>query len=322
MDFVIRRAAYGLLLLGGVSLLSFLLSQCAPGDFFQDLRLDPRISAQTIEALRSDSGADRPLAFRYYDWLMSAVHGDFGYSLAYHRPVAELLRPRMFNTLLIALPATLLSWLIAVPLGVWTAVRRGAWSDRVAAAGTSVLLAVPDLVLALALSLLAVRTGYFPPGGMTSANLARSGWPAQAHDVMLHMILPVIALTLSTLPMLVRHVRAGMIEALDAPFVRTAIACGIPRARILWRHVFPAAVNPLISLLGFSIGTLLSTALVIEVVMGWPGLGPLVLEAILARDLNVVVGAVLMSTAFLLSGNLAADLLLFAADPRIRRGKR
>ncbi len=110
-----------------------------------------------------------------------------------------------------------------------------------------------------------------------------------------------------------------MIEALGAPFVRTALAHGVPRRRVLWRHVLPVAANPMISLLGFSIGTLLSASLVIEVVMGWPGLGPLVLEAILARDLYLVIGAVMASTVFLLAGNFLADLTLFAADPRIRK---
>jgi peptide/nickel transport system permease protein len=116
-------------------------------------------------------------------------------------------------------------------------------------------------------------------------------------------------------------VKTSTIQALDAPFVQTALAHGIPRQRILWRHVFPAAANPMISLFGFSIGALLSASLLIEVIMSWPGLGPLVLEAILARDLYLVIGVVMLSTAFLLAGNLLADLMLYAADPRIRKGK-
>lgn len=322
MHHVIRRVVHGLLLLVGVSILSFILTQLSPGDFFQEMRLNPRISPQTIAALRARYGADAPLPSRYFRWLISALQGDLGYSFAYDCPVVTLLRPRLVNTLILALPAALVAWLIAMPIGIWTAARRGSWADRLAAAGASTLLAIPDLVLALALLLLAVRTGLFPTGGMFSVGHADLTPWGRARDLALHMFLPGAALVLGAFPTLVRHVRASMIEVLDAPFVRTALAHGIPRRRILWRHVFPAAANPLISLFGVSLGALLSGSLLIEVVMSWPGLGPLVLEAILARDFYVVIGAVMISTAFLLAGNLLADLTLYAADPRIRRERR
>jgi len=137
-------------------------------------------------------------------------------------------------------------------------------------------------------------------------------------DLGLHMILPVTALALSALPLLVRHVRAAVADVLNAPFLLAAVGHGIPRRTLLYRYALPAAANPLISLFGFSIGALLSGSLLIEVVMSWPGLGPLLLEAILARDLYLVVGGILFSTLFLVGGNLLADLLLYWADPRIR----
>jgi peptide/nickel transport system permease protein len=120
------------------------------------------------------------------------------------------------------------------------------------------------------------------------------------------------------LPILVRHVRAAMVEAMDAPFALSARAHGIPRLRLLFRHLLPAALNPLISLFGFSLGALLSASLLIEVIMGWPGLGPLFLDAIMARDFALVLGVVMLSTIFLVAGNLVADLLLYRMDPRIR----
>jgi len=134
----------------------------------------------------------------------------------------------------------------------------------------------------------------------------------------LHMVLPVAALVLSSLPILVRHIRAAMAEALDAPFLRAAAALGIPRRRLVYGYALRAAANPLVSLAGFSIGTLLSGSLLVEIIMSWPGLGPLLLESILARDLYVVIGGVLLSTTFLVVGNLLADLLLYWVDPRIR----
>ena len=141
---------------------------------------------------------------------------------------------------------------------------------------------------------------------------------ARAADVARHMVLPVLALVLGVLPVLVRHVRTAVAEALEAPFVRAARAHGLSEARVLFFHALPAAANPLVSLFGLSIASLLSLSLLVEVVMAWPGLGPLMLEAILARDLHLVVGPVLASTVLLLVGNLVADLLLLAVDPRIR----
>jgi len=154
---------------------------------------------------------------------------------------------------------------------------------------------------------------------MSSPRFADLSAFGKARDLAGHLFLPCLALVLGSLPMLLRHVRASAAEVLEAPFVRTALAHGIPRRRLLWKHVLPAASNPLISLFGLSVGTLISGSLLVEVIMGWPGLGPLVLEAILARDFYLVIGAVMVSTFFLLGGNLISDLLLYAADPRIRR---
>ncbi len=191
--------------------------------------------------------------------------------------------------------------------------------DRVCSAGTSTLLAIPDLVLALGLLFLAVRTGWFPSGGMHSVGYADlSGW-ARMRDLGSHIVIPCAALVLVLLPTLVRHVRASVLETLDSPFVKTARAHGIPKRRILWRQVLPAAANPLISLFGMTVGGLLSASLLIEVIMSWPGLGPLILEAILARDVYLVIGAVMLSTILLLGGNFFADVMLYASDPRIRK---
>jgi peptide/nickel transport system permease protein len=134
----------------------------------------------------------------------------------------------------------------------------------------------------------------------------------------MHMVLPVTALVLSALPILIRHIRAAMAEVLDAAYLRAAAAHGIPHRKLLYRYALRAAANPLIALFGFSVGTLLSGSLLVEIIMSWPGIGPLLLEAILARDLYVVIGGVLFSTAFLVAGNFLADVLMYWADPRIR----
>jgi peptide/nickel transport system permease protein len=175
-------------------------------------------------------------------------------------------------------------------------------------------------VMALGLLILAVRTGWFPTGGMVSVGFESLSPLQRIRDVTLHMELPVLALVLSGLPVLVRHVRAAVAEVLEAPFLRAAESHGIRRRTLLYSYALRAAANPLFSLFGFSVGALLSGSLLVEVVMSWPGLGPLLLEAILARDLYVVIGGVLCSTIFLVAGNFLADLLIYWADPRIRTG--
>ena len=312
MRYIARRLLHGLLLLVGVSLLSFLFADLAPGDYFSSLRTDPRVSAQTIAALRAQYSLDRPLPVRYAAWVASVLRGDFGYSLAYNSPVGPLLWERVRATLLLTGTATLLAWLIALPLGIWNATARGTWGDSVSKVVLSFLLAIPDLLLAIVFLMLAVETGYFPTGGMVSPG------PERVEDVAWHLVLPVAVLVLGMLPTLVRHVRASMAEAIDSPFALSARAQGIPRRRLLFRHLLPAAANPLISLFGFSLGTLLSASLLIEVVMGWPGLGPLFLEAIMARDFALVLAVVMLSASFLVAGNLLADILLYRMDPRIR----
>ena len=318
MRWIARRLVHGLLLLFGVSVLTFGFTEIAPGDYFDHMRLDPRISPETVEALRSRYGLDRPLPVRYWRWLGSAVRGELGHSFAYNTSVGSLLWPRARNTLLLTGLATLFAWLLAVPIGTWVAASKRRWIQAAFGGATSLLLAIPDLLLALLFLLLAARTGFFPVGGMVSVDYASLDFWGKLKDLVWHFTLPVLTLTLATLPVLVRHVHASLSEVLHSRFLLAARGFGIPRGRLLFRYALPVAANPLLSLLGFSIGSLLSGSLLIEVILSWPGVGPLLLESILARDVHVVVGAVLISTALLIVGNLVADLLLYAVDPRIR----
>jgi peptide/nickel transport system permease protein len=282
------------------------------------MRLNPQIAPETISALRTQYELDRPLPIRYAHWVSSVVRGDMGFSFAYNSPVAPLLLIRARNTLLLTITAMLLAWGIALPLGIWSAEHQGGVPDRLVSSGTAALMVIPDLALALGLLVIAVKSGWFPTGGMVSLHFERLSFLGKTRDLLLHMALPVGALVLSVLPMLVRHARAAVADVLDAPFQLAAEGHGVPRRTLLYRYALPAAANPLISLFGFSVGTLLSGSLLVEVVMSWPGLGPFLLEAILARDLYVVIGGVLLSTLFLVGGNFLADLLLYWADPRIR----
>jgi peptide/nickel transport system permease protein len=315
-----RRVIHAVLLLVGASVLCFCFSVLARGSFFDEMKLNPQISPATVAALRSQYGIDQPLPLRYGLWLKSVFRGDWGYSFAYNCPVSNLLWVRARNTLLLTTLATLLAWLIAVPLGVWTANHRGRWDDRLGMAGTSLLLSVPELVIALALLYWVVRTRVLPVGGMVSANFDALGASAQVIDRALHLVVPATTLVLASLPLLVRHIRASVIEVLQSPFIKAARAHGIKNGRLLFRYALPAAANSLSSLFGLSIGALLSGSLLVEVITGWPGLGPLLLESAMARDIYVVVGAVMASTLFMILGSILADLLLVVVDPRVRLG--
>ena len=318
--FLLRRAGHAAFLLLGVSVLAFLFSTLAPGNYFDEMRLNPQISSERLNALRAEYQVDRPIALRYARWAGALVHGDLGFSFAYNTPVAPLLWTRARNTLLLTGTATLLLWILALPLGVWSAERLGRTPDVALSWVTAVLLIIPDLALALGLLILAVRSGWLPTGGMVSVGFDGFSAGHRVRDLASHLVLPVIVLVVSALPVLLRHVRAALAETLEAPFLRAAEAHGISRTRLLYRYALPAAAHPLIALFGFSLGTLLSGSLLVEAVMGWPGLGPFLLEAILARDLYVVIGGVLLSTLFLVAGNFAADLLQYWTDPRIRTG--
>ena len=317
-----RRLAQGILLLFAASALSFGFADLTPGDYFDSLRLDSEIAPETIDTMRARYGLGDPLPVRYVRWLGSMLRGELGFSVQYHSAVAPLLLRRARNTLLLTVTATLVAWLIAVPGGIWVATSRKRWVQAFFSATTSGLLAIPDIMMALLLLLVAVKTGLFPVLHMVSADFDRLSLFGQVVDLLHHLILPVTAVVLGTLPGLIRQVHASLRETLAAPFMQAARARGVPQGRLLYLHALRASSNPLISLLGFSFASLLSLSLLVEYVLGWPGLGPLLLASILNRDVDVVTATVLLSTVLLVIGNLLADLFLFVVDPRTRSSAR
>lgn len=318
MPFLIRRLLYSLFLLAGVSILTFVLVDLAPGEFFDEMRLNPRVSQATIAALRSHYGLDLPLPIKYLRWLQSVAKGECGFSFSYDSPAAPIVCRRAQNTLLLTGTATFFAWLIALPFGIWSAAKPGKWSDLLAGGTVSALFAIPELILGLLLLMLAVRSGHFPVGGATSLSFSQLDFWSKSKDLARHLFLPSLCLTAGLFPLLLSHVRASMTAVLELPFIAAARAHGIPVRRLLLRHALPAAANPLISLFGLSLGALLSSSLLIEGLFGWPGLGQLFIEAILQRDFYLVVDAAVLAAIFLIFGNLLADALLFAIDPRVR----
>ena len=320
MRFLIRRAARTALILLLISVGSFALIGLMPGDYYTELMLDSKAPSATLAALRAEHGLDRAFPERFAAWTASAVRGDWGLSLFYNVRVGPLVWARARNTLVLTVAAAIVAWLFAVPAGVWIAANGRAPVRALSGWSLALLLATPEVLVVLALQFLAVRSGRLPAGGMTSLAAGPNGWWEVAEDLARHLALPVAALALSLLPALVMHTASAVSEALAAPFIRAARMHGIPRLRLLYRHALPAAAHPLISLLGLSLGALLSGSVLVENAMSWPGLGTLMLQAALQRDINLVAATLMLSAAFLLAGNLVSDVLLYAVDPRIRRG--
>src|SRR6202050_2186494 len=221
MRYLAHRLIHATLLLLAISFFSFALLQLAPGDYFDSMRLNPQMSSQALAGMRSQYGLDQPLPIRYERWLTALLHGQLGVSFASRGPVGPVLRLGARNTLVLSGTATLFAWLLALPIGIWSATKRGGWADRIWSVATSTLLTIPDLVLFLGLLLLAIRTGWFPTGGMrTEATDGLSFW-SSAKDFALHLALPAFGVALVSLPVWVRHIRAAMVEALESPFLRT-----------------------------------------------------------------------------------------------------
>jgi peptide/nickel transport system permease protein len=316
---LLRQFARAAGMLLGVSLLTSAAFDLAPGDPLAEMRLEARATPAAVAALRDRYGLNRPFVARYARWLGSVARGDLGYSIAYDSPIAPLLARRAVNSLLLVGTALVATWTLALPLGVWTAARSRTLDGRLLARLTTALQAIPDLLIAVALLLFAAASGAFPTGGLRASGTRDAHGIVALRDLLHHLVLPVLALTLSAAPALARHVRASMIEVLGAPYLLAAAARGVPYRRLLFRSALRAAANPLISLFGLSLAALFSASMLVEVIMSWPGLGPLFLNAVRSRDVQLVLAGVLCSTTLLILGNGCADILLRAADPRIAR---
>jgi len=301
---------------------AFLLIRMAPGDHLSELRLDPNVSEETIATLQRQYGLDRSWYAQFAQWCARAVKGDLGYSVAYHSPVTSLLADPLINTFVLTSAGLLLALLVALPLGVLTAGARRPWLDRCFDVITSTTLALPAFLLALLALLLAAKTGWFPLSGVRSLDYESFSPAARVSDLLYHLILPAGVLAVRQVPSYLRQLHAGLREILAEEYILAARAKGLSEASILLRHALRNALNPIITMFGQSIGALLSGAFVVEVIMSWPGIGSLAVNALRSRDQNVLVACLLCAGAMLALGNLLADLLLAVADPRIRRPQR
>ena len=318
--YVVRRILQASLTMLLASALSFFLIQLAPGDYLDALRQNPQISEETIKGLQQRFGLDKPILEQYFLWLKQIVtQGDFGISFAYQRPVAALLWERVPATLLIALASLVMTWAIAIPLGVMGAVQQNQWSDRVIRTISYIGQGFPTLITGLLLLFFAQLTSpLFPVGGMTSIEHEDLTPFGKVLDILWHMVLPTLALSITSFAGLQRIMRGELLDVLRQDYVRTARAKGLPENKVIYVHALRNAVNPLITLLGFEFAGLLGGAFITETYFNWPGLGRLTLQAVQSLDIYLIMASLMMGAVLLIVGNLLADLLLTAVDPRIK----
>ncbi len=318
--FLTRRLLAAIPLIIVVTFITKALLVASPGNFLDTIRTNPSISSDYVAQMERLYHLDSNNVFeRYWYWLWPAVRGDFGFSFTRSAPVLSLLGERVFNTLLLTGSALVFSWVFAIPLGVIAAAYRNRWLDRLIGFISFFGLSIPSVFFSLLMVLFAAKTGLFPAGGIHNQVMwdVMSPWQKFA-DTVWHLVLPMIVLGTIGMAQFVRQMRSEMIETLSQDYIRTARAKGLSQWRVLSRHALGNAINPLVTLFGFSLSTLLAGALLVEYVFGWPGLGTLIFDALSNKDEPVVMASVVMLVLMLVVGNLIADVLLAIIDPRIR----
>lgn len=315
--YILKRILQAIPLLIIVSLISFFIIRLSPVDPLAELRLNPSVSKETLQKETARLGLDKPIMVQYVKWSKSFIKGDLGIT-SNGEKVSTKLKERIPNTLLLTVIVIFLTWLVGVPLGVLAALRWKSPLDRVLTVLTSVGMAIPSFFFAVLLLIFAVKTGWFPVGGLTSSNYAELSFGGKIWDLTRHLFLPVLVLFTISLAGLQRQMRANLLDVLDSDYVKFAKAKGLSEFKVIYKHALRNAINPMITLLGFEFAGLLSGAALTEYVFQYPGLGRLILEAVLRSDINLVMASLMMGAIMLIVGNLIADILLIITDPRIR----
>ncbi|WP_293178021.1 ABC transporter permease [Oceanithermus sp.] len=327
--YIVRRLLHLIPTFLGATFLAFLVIQLAPGDFLTRLELDPSYNTEQIDNLRRVYGLDQPFMVQYAKWLSGLMKGYLGVSLSYQTDVWTVLKPRILNSMVLVGLAIVFVYVVAVPIGIYSALRQYSWGDRILTSLAFFGLAVPNFFFALLMLYFALWLkdvfGHeiFPIGGMRSLYIdgvdffSAPKW-RQWLDVLWHAILPVIVVGTADTAGLTRVMRTQMLETKMQDYVRTARAKGLSERVVVYKHILRNAIIPIVATIGFLLPGLIGGAGLVEVVMGWPGLTPMLLEALFSIDVYIIMGITAISVILLMVGNLISDLLLAWVDPRIR----
>ena len=314
--YILKRILQAIPLLIIVSIMSFIIIKLSPIDPLAELKLNPAISPKVLQSEKQRLGLDLPVYRQYFNWAGNFIKGDLGVSTSGEK-VSDRLMERIPNTLLLTIAVIIVTWLAAIPLGIYSALNWKSPFDRFLTVISSMGMAVPTFFFALLLLIFAVKTGWFPVGGLTSVGFENFNPIQKFFDVAHHLILPVTVLATASLAGLQRQMRGNLLDVLESDYVKMARAKGLPENKVIYKHAVRNAINPMVTLFGFEFASLLSGAALTEFVLQYPGLGRLMLEAVMKSDMNLVMASLIIGTLMLIAGNLIADILLKFVDPRV-----
>lgn len=314
--YILRRLLVMIPMLFIITVVIFTFAKLAPGDAFSG-EPDPNIEAEAIEAKRELYGLNDPAYKQYLTWLTNVMQGELGVSMRFEKPVADLIGERLENTLFLATVSLFITLVISIPIGIYSARHPYSIFDYSATTFGFLGLATPNFYLGLVLIyVFAINLGWFPSQGTVSSTDLEGLelWIDKFH----HVLLPAISIGTAGTAGYMRYMRSEMMEVMNKDFIRTARSKGVPERTILYKHTLRNALIPIITLLGFEFGTLLSGAILTEAVFSWPGIGTLFLNGIQNRDYPIIMGINLILATTILLGNLLADIFYAVIDPRIR----
>ncbi len=325
LNYLIRRLGYALIMVVLVSFVSFVIIELPPGDFLDQklaqLRARGDRSAEArIEDYRLRYGLDRPFMERYTQWAVNFVQGDFGESFEFERPVRDLLGERLTMTIILALASLIITWFIAIPLGVYSAVKQYSLGDQLITTISFIGLGMPGFLLALLILFFAVTMLGQDIGGLFSQQYVNAPWSwGRFVDLLKHLWIPALISAVTGIGGLIRIMRGNLLDTMGQPFVEAARARGLKNDQVIWKHAVRIAINPLIVILGSeALPNLIAGSALVSIVLNLPTIGPLFVESLRKLDMYMAGTCIVLFTMLLLVGNLLSDLALAWVDPRIR----
>ena len=328
LQYIARRLAYFIPTLIVISIVSFALIQLPPGDYLTSYVMTlaeagDSVSEAELGALNRQYGLDQPIYVQYAKWTWNMLHGDFGISFEWNLPVSELIWERLFLTMIVSLFSILFTWIVGIPIGIYSATHQYSIGDYIATVIGFIGMGIPNFMIALVL--LWVGFSYFGVqlGGLFSRGFENAPWSiAKVWDLIQHLWIPMLVLGISGTAWTIRSTRANMLDELNKPYVETARAKGLKERKLIWKYPVRLAMNPFISTIGYVLPNLISGATIISVVLSLPTAGPLLLRALMSQDMYLAGSFVMLLSVLTVVGTLLSDILLAWVDPRVRYGGR
>ena len=323
-SFLLRRLMHSLMILFFVSIIGFIIMQLPPGDFLTVRMAELEaagnpMAGEQIEYLRTRYGLEQPAVVQYYLWISNFVRGDLGTSFQHRRPVTSLIGTRLFLTVVVAVSTMAFTWIVGIPIGIYSAIHKNSFLDHVITVIGFLGLSIPNFLLALVFLVVNVIVLGQSPGGLFSPQYREAAWSlGRAFDLMKHLWVPVVVIGTAGTAGIIRIMRANLLDVLRFQYVQTARSKGLSENRVIYKHAVRNAIHPLIMHLGMSFPQIISGGAIVAIVLNLPTIGPLYLTALQQQDMFLAGSILMILVILLIVGNLVADIMLALVDPRIR----